>query len=88
MNKDLLNPNRFVVDKKARFNGRNERLKPFVERINASRKAAGYKPYSASMIATKMSHIATEDLPAHYKMLDQSKNFCALWHYYNMPKNK
>ena len=78
----------FTVDKTARFNGRNERIKPFVERINASRKAAGYKPYPESMIAIKMSHIETQDLNGFYKKLDQSNNFCALWHWHCMPKKK
>lgn len=85
---NLFDMNRFTVDENQRYNPRNERLKPFVDRINASRKDGGYKPYTPSMIASKMSHIATEDLPAHYKMLNNSKNFCALWHYYNMPKKK
>lgn len=63
-------------------------IEPFVTRLNNSRIAGGYKPYSAAFVATKMSHIQTSDLHAHYKMLDNSKNFCALWHYYNMPKKK
>lgn len=78
----------FVVDKTQRFNGRNERLKPFVERINASRIAAKYKPYTPAYIASKMSHIATEDLEGFYKKLDQSNNFGALWHWYCKPKKK
>lgn len=88
MEKITLNK-QLVVDKTQRYNPRNERLRPFVERINASRKAGGYRPYPASMIGSKMSHIATEDLVAHYKMLDQSNNFSALWHWYNTnPKKK
>lgn len=67
---------------------RAELLEKFVTRLNNSRVTGGYKPYSASFVATKMSHIATSDLHAHYKMLDGSKNFCALWHWYNVPKKK
>lgn len=63
-------------------------IEPFVIRLNNSRVAAGYKPYTAGFVASKMSHIETDDLHAHYKMLDNSKNFCALWHWYNMPKKK
>ena len=61
-------------------------IEPFVVKLNNSRVAGGYKPYSAGYVASKMSHHKTEDLHAHYKMLDGSKNFCALWHYYNVPK--
>ena len=68
------------------FNRRGEALKPFVERLNAGREIAGYKPYSTGFVAAKMSHIDTEELDYFYKKLDQAKNFCALWHYYCVPK--
>lgn len=61
-------------------------IEPFVQRLNASRLAAGYKPYKPGFVASKMSHIETSELHAHYKMLANSRNFCALWHWYNMPK--
>ena len=70
------------------FNGRNERLKPFVERLNQSRVLSGYKPYSAEYVGSKMSHIDTDDLEFFYKKLNNSKNFCALWHWYCVPKKK
>ena len=71
------------------FNGRNERLKPFVERINKSREEAGYKPYSKAFIASKMSHIETSELDAFFKKLDQSDSFGGLWHWYcTNPKKK
>lgn len=63
-------------------------IEPFVTKLNNSRIAGGYKPYTAGFVATKMSHIKTEDLHAHYQMLNNSKNFCALWHWYNAPKKK
>jgi hypothetical protein len=63
-------------------------LEPFVTRLNNSRVANGYRPYTPGFVASKMSHIDTDDLHAHYKMLDNSKNFCALWHWYNCPKKK
>ncbi len=63
-------------------------IEPFVIRLNTSRSAAGYKPYTAAYVASKMSHIPTDELDFHYKQLAQSKNFCALWHYYNVPKKK
>lgn len=63
-------------------------LEPFVTKLNNSRIAGGYKPYTAGFIATKMSHIETGDLHAFYKKLDSSKSFCALWHYFCLPKKK
>jgi len=83
-----MKPRTFVVDPKQRFNPRNERIKPFVERLNKSRVAANYKPYSPAYVAKLMAYIETSELDAFYKMLDQSKNFCALWHYYVKPKKK
>lgn len=61
-------------------------IEMFVTRINNSRITGGYKPYTAGMVASKMSHHKTEDLIGYYKQLDGSKNFCALWHWQNMPK--
>lgn len=63
-------------------------LEPFVTKLNNSRIAGGYKPYTAGFVATKMSHIETGDLHAFFKKLDESKNFCALWHYFCLPKKK
>ena len=68
------------------FSRRGEALRPFIDRLNESRGVADYKPYSAGFVASKMSHIDTEDLDYFYKKLDQAKNFCALWHYYCVPK--
>ena len=87
--KDLLAKYKgLTVDEKARYNPRNERLKPFVERLNQSRIAAGYKPYSERYVAIKMSHIDTDELEAFYKKLDQSNSFCKLWHWFCVPKKK
>lgn len=88
MKQITFNTPKFTVDTKTKFNPRNERLRPFCERINASRRAGGYKPYPEAMIATKMSHIATDDLVAFYKKLDQSPNFSAIWHWHCKPKKK
>jgi len=67
---------------------RSSLVESFVVRLNDSRRAGGYRPYSAGYVASKMSHIATDELDFHYKQLASSKNFCALWHYYNVPKKK
>jgi hypothetical protein len=80
---------RFEKPKSKANSERASLIEPFVIKLNNSRIVGGYKPYSTAFIASKMSHIKTKDLHAHYKMLDSSKNFCALWHWYNTnPKKK
>lgn len=69
-------------------NERSSLIEPFVTKLNESRVASGYKPLSASFYASKMSHIATDELEFHYKQLSQSKNFSALWWWTNCPKKK
>jgi hypothetical protein len=79
---------RFEKPKTKANSERASLIEPFVTRLNNSRKAGGYRPYTAGFVATKMSHVATDELHAFYKKLDQSDNFCALWHYYCKPKKK
>ena len=61
-------------------------IEPFVKRLNDSRRVGGYKPYSAKYVAMKMSHITTDELDFFYKKLEQSPNFCAIWHWHCVPK--
>lgn len=75
----------FEVTTKAN-NERASLIEPFVKRLNASRVSAGYKPYTASFVASHMSHISTDELHFFYKKLDSSKNFGGLWHFYCKPK--
>lgn len=63
-------------------------IEPFVIKLNNSRVASGYKPYPTALIAKHMAHIETDDLPAFYKKLDNSKSFGGLWHHYCKPKKK
>ena len=79
---------RFSKPKSKANSERASLIEPFVTKLNDSRVAAGYKPYTAGFVGSKMSHIETGDLHAHYKVLENSKNFCALWHWYNAPKKK
>lgn len=79
---------RFEKPKSKAGSERASLIEPFVQRLNASRIAGGYKPYSAGFVASKMTHIATDELHAFYKKLDQSSNFGGLWHYYCKPKKK
>jgi hypothetical protein len=79
---------RFSKPKSKANSERSSLIEMFVTKLNNSRMAGGYKPYSPEFIATKMSHVETQDLHAFYKKLDQSKSFGGLWHYYCMPKKK
>jgi len=63
-------------------------IEPFVTKLNNSRIGGGYKPYTAGFVASKMSHIQTDDLHAFYKKMEQSKSFGGLWHYYCAGKKK
>jgi hypothetical protein len=79
---------RFEKPKSKANSERASLIEPFVTKLNNSRLVGGYKPYTAGFVASKMSHIETEDLEAFYKKLDQTDGFCALWHYYCKPKKK
>lgn len=83
-----LPPKTYTVDPKAKhLNTRSVALTPFIERINADRKKAGYKPYTDKYIATCMSHIKTDELQFFYeKLCKEAKSFGALWNYYCKPK--
>ena len=79
---------RFQAPKSKANNARASLIEPFVTKLNASRLSGGYKPYTAGFVASKMTHIDTDELEAFEKTLNVSKNFCALWHYYCKPKKK
>lgn len=63
-------------------------LEPFITKLNSSRLSGGYKPLSAGFYASKMTHIATDELHAFYKKLEQSPNFSAIWWWTCCPKKK
>lgn len=88
MDKSLFNMERFQKRTSGANSARSAAIEPFVTRLNQSRLQGGYKPYTAGYVASKMSHIALDELDFHYKQLANSKNFCALWHWYNTPKKK
>ena len=67
---------------------RGELIERFVTRLNASRVAGGYKALGAGYYASKMSHIATEDLYPFYKKLESARSFSSLWWHYCCPKKK
>jgi hypothetical protein len=79
---------RFEKPKSKANSERASLLEPFVTRLNASRIAGGYKSLSAGFYASKMTHIATDELHAFYKKLEASPNFSAIWWYHCCPKKK
>lgn len=79
---------RFEKPKGGANSERASLIEPFVTRLNNSRIAGGYKPYTAGFVASKMTHIATDELDFFYKKLEQANNFCSLWHHYCTPKKK
>jgi hypothetical protein len=80
---------RFEKPKSGATNERASLIQPFVERLNNSRVAGGYKKLGAGFYASKMALIKTEDLYAFYQELDKSKNFASLWWFKcTVPKKK
>ena len=83
---NLFSMSRFrVVETKT--SERAELLKPFIERLTASSKRAGYKPMSKARICMLMAYIDTKELHAFYKVLDNSPNFGAIWNWYVIAKD-
>lgn len=73
---------RFSVVEKNRGSQRGEMLDKFLERLNPSRIAAGYKPLSHARIATMLSHIPTDYLFAFYRQCETSQlPFSAYFHW-------
>ena len=66
---------------------RAETIKQFIEPLNASRIESGRRPYTASYIACKMSHIDLVDLKLFLKDCQRAKIFSAYWHWALDPKN-
>lgn len=72
------------------LNRRQELIKKFVDRINADRSMAGYKPLTARFIATKMysAGLKTDDrLWWFWGYLNEGKNFSSAWWWLLDPKN-
>ena len=77
-----INLSRFKVVEKNRGSQRGDMLDRFLERVNQSREAAGYKPLSIKRLAMMLAHIPTEDLYAFYQMCEKSDlPFTAKFHY-------
>jgi hypothetical protein len=83
-------PERYTTPKTKATSERSSLIEPFVERLNASRKDAGYKPYTTGYICSKMAYIATDELKPFYDRINDGgrDKFCALWHWTVSPKKK
>lgn len=77
---DYLDSKRTVTSKKERLDKRAEVIKKFVDRLNASRVDAGYKPCLPSYWAYRMSHIKDlEQLERFYGDCNEARNFSSYW---------
>lgn len=79
---------RFEVVKGNRGSGRGEILDRFLERLNPSMIAAGYKPYTHARLALKVQHIKGDDeLHAFYEQCSKANiPFSAYFHWALKPK--
>ena len=73
---------RYAQPKTKATSERASLLEPFVERLTASSKRAGYKPMSKARICMLMAYIDTDDLHYFYQKLNNSQNFGGLWNWY------
>jgi hypothetical protein len=81
---------RFKVVKGNRGSARGEVLDMFLNRLNPSRVAAGYKPLSHSRLAVMLAHIKqVDELHAFYRQCDQAGiPFSAFFHWSLKPTNQ
>lgn len=54
---------------------RADYIEQFTERVNQSRRGAGFKILPARAIAVKLAHLTIQDLHAFWKQCDRSANF-------------
>ncbi len=81
---------RFQVVKGNRGSARGEILDRFLKRLNPSREAAGYKPYTHARLSLMLQHIkGTDELHAFYEQCGKAGiPFSAFFHWSLKPKNK
>lgn len=73
---------RFQVVKGNRGSARGEMLDKFLEKLNPSREAAGYKPYSHARLSVLLAHIPTDDLFPFFRQCETSDiPFSAYFHW-------
>lgn len=79
---------RFKVVKGNRGSARGEILDRFLARLNPSREAAGYKPYTHARLSLLVQHIkGADELEAFYKQCDTAGiPFSAYFHWSLKPK--
>lgn len=70
MEKVQFNQTRFKVVKNNRGSQRGEILDKFLAKLNPSREASGYKPFTHARLSVMLAHIQTEDLHAFYRQCE------------------
>jgi hypothetical protein len=66
---------RLAVDKKLRNDERAQIVGWFTDKINEERLGTKYKPLSPAYIATRVSHVNTDDLRSFYYSAEKAENF-------------
>lgn len=63
---------RFTVVQGNKGSNRGMWLDKFLERLNPTRVAQGYKPYNHARIGMMLAHVPTDDLAGFYKQCEQA----------------
>lgn len=81
---------RFQVVENNRGSARGDVLDRFLARLNPSRVAAGYKPYTHARLSLLLQHIkGADELEAFYKQCEKAGiPFSAFFHWSLKPKNR
>lgn len=73
---------RFQVVENNRGSARGEMLDKFLEKLNPSREAAGYKPYNHARLSVLLAHVPTDDLYSFYRQCETANiPFSAYFHW-------
>jgi hypothetical protein len=88
MNRITADLSRFQVVQGNRGSARGDILDRFLERLNPSRVAAGYKPYTHARLSLMLQHIkGADELHAFYEQCDKAGiPFSAYFHWALKPK--
>lgn len=67
---------------------RDELIQMFTDRLNLSRKQAGYKAYPVRAVAVKLSHLSVRDMRDFYKDCERANSFGAYFHWALKPEKR
>jgi len=69
-------------------NQRQEIIKMFLDRLNASREASGFKPLTPAFVGVRLRFLKScSELRQFYGYCDEAKNFSSTWWWATNPKN-